>query len=139
MASERHNFIVSAIARKMRSFGFEIIYLDGKPQDIGTKMFDIPPRIINHRPDIVGEKDNMYFCIGEAKTQSDIHSERTKNQIIDFLALVRQNSGNKLILGVPLEAKDDLDKLLVKLGVVNLEQIDFVYIPEILLPYEENL
>jgi len=139
MASERHNFIVSVIARKMRSSGFEIIYLDGKPQDIGTKRFNIPPRIINHRPDIVGEKDGIFFCIGEAKTQNDIHSERTKNQIIDFLALVRQNSGNKLILGIPLDAKDDLEKLLVKLGVVNLEQLDFVYIPELLLPYEENL
>ena len=139
MASERHNFIVSAITRKMRSNGFEIIYLDGKPQDIGTKRFDIPPKIINHKPDIVGEKDGLYFCIGEAKTWNDIHSDRTKNQIVDFLEIVRQNSGNRLILGIPLNAKDDLERLLVKLGVASQEQLEFVYIPEVLLPYEEDI
>jgi len=112
---------VSAITRKMRSNGFEIIYLDGKPQDIGTKRFDIPPKIINHKPDIVGEKDGLYFCIGEAKTWNDIHSNRTKNQIVDFLEIVRQNSGNRLILGIPLNAKDDLERLLVKLRVASQE------------------
>lgn len=139
MASEQHNFIVSAIGRKMRSIGFEIIYLDGKYQDIGTNKFDIPPKIINHKPDIVGEKGGMFFCIGEAKTENDINSNRTKNQIIDFLELVRQSPGNKLILGVPLNAKGDLEKLLIKLGLANQEQLDFVYIPETLLPNEENI
>ena len=36
MASEQHNFIVSAIARKMKLDGFGIIYLDGKYQDVET-------------------------------------------------------------------------------------------------------
>ncbi|HOV23362.1 MAG TPA: hypothetical protein PL107_03730 [Candidatus Marinimicrobia bacterium] len=139
MASEKHNFIVSAIARKIRQDGFRIIYLEGKYQDIDTKKFDIPPKIINHKPDIIGEKDNMFFCIGEAKTKTDIFSERTKNQIIDFLTIVRLSSGNKLVLGIPLNAKENLEKLLIELGIVNQKQIEIIRIPEELLPYEEEI
>lgn len=139
MASEQHNFIVSAIARKIRQDGFRIIYLDGKYQDIDTRKFDIPPKIINHKPDIIGEKDGIFFCVGEAKTRNDIFSKRTKNQIIDFLTIVRLNSGNKLVIGTPLNAKEDLEKLLIALGVVNQKQIEIIYIPEELLPYEEKI
>lgn len=60
MASEKHNFIVSAIARKIRQDGFRITYLDGKYQDIDTKKFDIPPKIINHKPDVIGEKEGIF-------------------------------------------------------------------------------
>ena len=139
MASEQHNFIVSAIARKIRQDGFRVIYLDGKYQDINTEKFDIPPKIINHKPDVIGEKDSIFFCIGEAKTKNDLLTERTKNQIIDFLTIVRLNSGNKLVIGTPLNAKEDLEKLLIALGVVNQKQIEIIYIPEELLPYEEKI
>ena len=139
MASEQHNFIVSAIARKIRQDGFRVIYLDGKYQDINTEKFDIPPKIINHKPDVIGEKDSIFFYVGEAKTRNDIFSERTKNQIIDFLTIVRLNSGNKLVLGIPLNAKEDLEKLFIKLGLVNQKQIEIIYIPGELLPYEEEI
>lgn len=139
MASERHNFIVSAITRKMKLGGFRIIYLDGKYQDVEMERPDIPPKIINHRPDIIGVKTGMIFCIGEAKTKGDIRSERTKNQITDFLTIVKLGPGNKLILGVPLTAKEDLKRLLLKLGFVNQEQIEIIYIPEELLPREEEI
>lgn len=139
MALEKHNFIVSAIARKIRQDGFRIIYLDGTYQDIDTKKFEIPPKIINHKPDVIGEKESVFFCIGEAKTKNDLLTERTKNQIIDFLAIVRLNSGSKLVLGIPLNAKEDLEKLLRKLGVVDKKQIEIISIPEKLLPYEEEI
>ena len=53
MASEQHNFIVSAIARKIKLYGFRIIYLDGKYQDVETEKPDIPPkiRLIGNRRD----------------------------------------------------------------------------------------
>lgn len=139
MASEKHDFIVSAIVRKIRQDGFRVIYLDGKYQDINTEKFDIPPKIINHKPDVIGEKDSIFFCIGEAKTKNDLLTERTKNQIIDFLAIVKLNSGNKFVIGIPLNAKEDLEKLLIELGVVNQKQIKIIYIPEELLPYEEQI
>lgn len=139
MASEQHNFIVSAIARKMKLYGFRIIYLDGKYQDVETERPEIPPKIINHKPDIIGENNDMVFCIGEAKTRDDIRSERTKNQIADFLSIVKLKPGNKLIIGIPLTAKEDLGKLLLKLGFGNQNQIEIISIPEELLPHEEEI
>ncbi|KUK55983.1 MAG: hypothetical protein XD79_0369 [Atribacteria bacterium 34_128] len=139
MPSEKHDFIVSAIVRKIRQDGFRVIYLDGKYQDIDTEKFDIPPKIINHKPDVIGEKESIFFCIGEAKTKNDLLSERTKNQIIDFLTIVRLSSGNKLVLGIPLNAKENLEKLLIELGIVNQKQIEIICIPEELLPYEEEI
>ncbi|GAF98987.1 unnamed protein product [marine sediment metagenome] len=139
MASEQHNFIVSAIARKIRQYGFRIIYLDGKYQDVDTKKFYIPPQIINHRPDVIGEKEGIFFCIGEAKTKNDLFNERTKNQIIDFFAIVRLNYRNRLIVGIPLNAKKDLENLLLELGLEHKRQIKVIYIPEELLPHEEEI
>jgi hypothetical protein len=139
MASEQHNFIVSAIARKMKLYGFRIIYLDGKFQDVETERPDIPPKIINHKPDIIGEKNDLFFCIGEAKTKNDIRSERTKKQITDFLSIVKLKPGNKLIIGIPMNAEEDLGILLRKLGLVNQMQIEILSIPEELLPHEEDI
>jgi len=139
VASEKHDFIVSAIVRKIRQDGFRVAYLDGKYQDIDTEKFGIPPKIINHKPDVIGEKESIFFCIGEAKTKNDLLAERTKNQIIDFLTIVRLNSGNKLVIGIPLNAKEDLEKLLIELGLVGQKQIEVIYVPEELLPYEEEI
>ena len=139
MASDKHDFIVSAIVRKIRQYGFRVIYLDGKYQDINTEKFSIPPKIINHKPDVIGEKDNGCFCIGEAKTKNDFLTERTKHQIIDFLAIVKLNPENIFVIGIPLNAKKDLEKLLVELKVVNQKQIEIIYIPEELLPHEEQI
>lgn len=137
MASEKHDFIVSAIVRKIRQDGFKILYLDGKYQDIDSNKYSIPPKIINHKPDIVAIKEDEFFCIGEAKTTNDIFSKRTKNQIRDFLSLVRTNPQNKLFLGVPLKAKDTLHRLLLELDLHQDGQIETIYIPEGLFPSEK--
>ncbi len=139
MASEKHDFIVSAIVRRIRQDGFKVIYLDGKYQDIDMKELDIPPKIVNHKPDVIGGRESMSFCIGEAKTENDLFTRRTKNQIIDFLAVVRLNSESKLVIGIPLNAKRDLEKLLRELRVVNQKQIETIYVPEELLPHEEEI
>ncbi len=139
MASKKHDFIVSAIVRKMRQDGFRIIYLDGKYQDINTEKFDVPPKIINHKPDIIGVKDSVFFCIGEAKTENDIFSKRTKNQISDFFEIIGLNTGNKLILGIPLKTKKNLKRLLFQIGLEGNKQIEILCIPEELLPYEEEI
>ena len=138
MASEQHNFIVSAIARKMKLDGFRIIYLDGRYQDVEIEKPDIPPKVISHRPDLIGAKSGTFFCIGEAKTKNDLRSERTKNQLMDFLTIVKLNPENKLLIGIPLAAKEDLEKLLLKLGLVNQKQMRVVCIPDELLPHEEE-
>ena len=139
MASKKHDFIVSAIVRKARKDGFKIAYLDGDFKAIDTIKPEMPPKIIHHKPDVVGEKENGVFCIGEAKTQSDIFSERTKNQMRDFMKAVELNPRNKLIVGVPENSKGDLERLLSLLGFINHRQIEKIYIPEKLLPYEEEV
>jgi len=88
---------------------------------------------------LLEKKDSKFFCIGEAKTTKDLFTKRTKDQIIDFLAIVGLNSGNKLVIGIPLNAKEDLQKLLIELGVIKQKQIQIIYIPEDLLPYEEEV
>ncbi len=139
MASKRHDFIVSAVVRKMRKGEFKIVYLDGRYQDIGMIKPEIPPKIIRHKPDIIGEKENGAFCIGEAKTEYDIFSKRTRNQISDFMKIVRTNSENKLIIGIPSNSKGGLEQLLCKLGYWHHEQIEILHIPEKLLPYEKEI
>lgn len=139
MASKKHDFIVSAIVRKIRQEGFKIIYLDGKYQDINTEKFDIPPKIINHKPDVIGEKENIFICIGEAKTKNDLFNERSKNQMIDFIKIVELNPNNKLIIGIPLNAKRDLERLLIESGLEHQRQIKIIYIPEELLPHEKEI
>ena len=84
MVSKTHQFMLSLVAIKMRSIGFEPIAYDGDSHQIGTIKLNIPPTIQNHRPDIVGMNQNNKFCIGEVKTENDISSKRTKQQLIDF-------------------------------------------------------
>ncbi len=122
----------------MRQCGFGIIYLDGNYRDVDTKKFSIPPKIINHKPDVVGEKNSDIFCIGEAKTENDIFTERTKKQIVDFFSIVQGNSENKLILGIPIRAKENLNKVLSNLRVIDSPQVDIILVPEQLLPNEED-
>jgi hypothetical protein len=139
MASRRHDFIVSAVARKMRRGDFQVVYLDGRYQDIGITKPEIPPKIMRHKPDVIGEKENEAFCIGEAKTEYDISSERTRNQISDFMAIVGMNCENRLIIGIPSNSSGDLEQLLRKLGYWRHKQIEILPVPEKLLPYEKEI
>jgi hypothetical protein len=139
MASEQHDFILSMIARKIQTYGFSIVNYDGKTQNTCQHKFDIPPQIIHHKPDIIGEKEGNILCIGEAKTKNDIFTKRTKNQIIDFLYIVGLHPQNRLIIGVPTSALSDLYSVLRKLGVDKNIQLEIIHIPEALLPHEEEI
>ena len=118
--------------------GFEILFFEGNSADIGTKKFDIPPKVLYHRPDLVGGNSSGY-CIGEAKTENDIFSERTKEQIKSYLDFLILNKGNRLVLGIPIDAKRDLERLLKNLGGNNCAQVDILSVPMELLPYEEEI
>lgn len=136
MASDSHSFIVAAIARKIRQYGFVVSYLDSNYRDIDIKKFDIPPKIIHHKPDIIGEKEN-FFCIGEAKTVNDLSAERTRRQIQDFFDIVQSNDNNKLIIGIPLSGKYLLNNLLKRIGLLGHRQIEIIFVPDELLSHEE--
>lgn len=104
VASEEHDFIVKMIQIKMKRMGYKIIFMENRI--IGVTQFRIPPKIISHRPDIIGYRkiDNM-VCIGEAKYLGDLKTERTKKQIRDFISISKENKNVDLILGIPLSEK----------------------------------
>jgi len=138
MATRQHDFIVSAISRKIKLNGFKIIYLDGRYQDIEIEKPDIPPKILNHRPDIVGVKNEL-FIIGEAKTKNDLCCQRSKQQFIDFYNITSANPENRFIIGIPMSAIDSLAHLLNELGLAETKQIEILSIPDILLPEEHEI
>lgn len=117
MASKKHDFIVASISRKIRDLGFNITYIEGEYVNISIIKHPIPPKIINHRPDIVGENSTGNYCIGEAKTKNDLKSERTKQQFVDFLDVVNLYDGNFLIIGIPLSAEKNLNHLMGRLNM----------------------
>jgi hypothetical protein len=133
MASKQHNFIVSFIAGKLQKLHFKIIYLDGNYVDCLMQKPEIPPQIINHRPDIIAEDSNGAFCIGEAKTSNDLHSKRTKEQLLDFTNLISINPNNKLIIGIPSDSIEILRNLFVRLGILNHPQIEVFSVPTLLM------
>jgi hypothetical protein len=132
VASKGHDFIVASISRKIRGLGFNITYVDGEWVNISVVKHPIPPKILNHKPDVIGENTKGNYCIGEAKTINDIKSKRTKQQLIDFSEFVNLYSGNFLIVGIPLNAEDELNKLLRKLNLI-CENLIIIRVPDLLL------
>jgi len=138
LASKEHNLIVSIICGQLQRSDFNIIYLDGNYTDFSMEGKTIPPKIIKHRPDIIAENNEGSFCIGEAKTQSDLFSERTKTQFIDFLSFVCINKKNRFIIGIPKGSILILNKLLSNLEIINHPQICIIQVPNFLLKSENE-
>lgn len=133
MATRTHQLILGLIVQAMRNDGVEIHNIDGAyPGMFGEKM-PLPPRIINHRPDILGVKNNGQVCIGEAKTKNDIHAERTETQIRDYISININGMPCAVYLGVPQSAKADLNNLFVKLMVHGDHNIVVVIVPDELI------
>jgi len=126
------------ISGKLQKNNFRIIYFDGNYTDITLLKKELPPKIVNHRPDVVGEKENGVFCIGEAKTKNDLNSLRTKNQLLDFLSFVSINTGNRLIIGIPISAETILNRILIGLNIKDHSQLEIILVPDILLPKQED-
>ena len=132
MASKGHSFIVASISRKIRELGYDITYVDGESSDITRIKPKIPPKLINHKPDIIGENNLGNFCIGEAKTLNDLKSKRSRQQFVDFYEFISLFEGNYLIIGIPSSALFELNKLLAKLNISGSSLI-ILQIPDILL------
>ena len=129
MASIQHQFIIDCIIRKMRYLAFEPICFDGK--SIVVDSLKIPPKVIRHRPDIIGVNKYNELCIGEAKTANDIHSKRTKEQIIDY-----NKAGFLTVIACPkscfLELSSLISKTIPKSGMISILKI-----PDELIPNDE--
>ncbi len=135
MASKVHQFIADLVARRMNIDGYEIVSFEGYSQSEVIKL-KLPPKIIRHRPDLIGIKSNS-IALGEAKTINDFH-QRTKEQLEDFTnGLLSLRADNKVYLGIPLSFEDEANKI-IKLWNLNASNLIILAIPDRLLPYDET-
>jgi len=131
MASLGHEFIVKCLVMKMRELGIEIIAFDGDWRKISTIKLKTPPIIKRHRPDVLGlHYHSNELCIGEAKTQNDLHSERTKEQLVDFSSI----DNCIFIIGIPKTAEMALLNLLGDLRIALSSSVQYIKISEDLYP-----
>lgn len=129
MASEKHQFIMDCIIRKMRYLGYEPVCVDGKSTLVSS--LKIPPKIIRHRPDIIGVNIQNRLCIGEAKTENDVLSKRTHEQIIDYQAV-----GACTILACPQTSFTYLENF-VNRSIKETDDVILMRISNELMPNEE--
>lgn len=140
MASKNHQRIIGIIVRKMRQKEYEVVSFEGKEKIISDIDLRIPPKIIRHRPDVIGVNfKNNKLCIGEAKTGADLVTRRTQEQFSDFSdVLVRVDNSAELIIGIPKSAEPELIKLLQKLNLLENPNVSYVWMPDDLLDGDEE-
>jgi hypothetical protein len=130
MAKKKHQFIVGLIIRQMREYGYTVLFVDGKYSFDLPGHINIPPKIIRHRPDVLGINECGRLCIGEAKTDNDIASNRTMSQIEDFTSIKINNMNCYLIIGIPSMAEEKFFKILRDLGLSENSNIHVLCVPE---------
>ena len=130
MASKQHQFIIGLINRKICEYGFSIIFIDGHVSGAFDRKYSLPPKILRHRPDVIGIDNNGYICIGEAKTKNDIFNERTREELFDFSNYELNGQKCLLIIGVPKSSHESLRNLLNELGILNNRNIEILSIPD---------
>lgn len=128
MASSRHQFMLMMVASKMRSMGFEPVAYDGDWSQINLSRLNKPFKIKNHRPDIIGVNQDGRFCIGEVKTEKDLSSKRTKNQLLDFSENV------EFIVCFPKNSIETVSNKLDHLNIIFKKNVHLLQVPEELMP-----
>ena len=95
--SEEHRTLVIEMAKKICSISPTIYVKADLPITYG---YHKPSKVQNHRPDVYGvhpETNARY--IAEAKTYSDIETDRSTEQIREFIEHVCQHPSGLFILG----------------------------------------
>lgn len=119
----------------MREKGYTIVSFDGNESLISSISLNVPPTLKRHRPDLIGVNlERKKICIGEAKTPNDLHSKRTKEQFADFSnLLINESDKCELIIGILKESENLLKKILYEIGLLNQDNVSYVWVPEVLL------
>lgn len=128
MAGKKHQFIIGLIVKQMREYGCKVKFVEKKY--LCTQNIKIPPQVLRHRPDIFGITDLGQICIGEAKTESDINSARTKEQLKDFSVMILNDMPCEVFLGMPKLCKDRFEKILHDLNIIIYPNLHVLYVPE---------
>lgn len=132
MPSKLHQMLVGLIGRKMRESGYEIVAFHGNEYLFDGKSLNTPPTIMRHKPDLLGINiETQRLCIGEAKTRDDLHTSRTKEQLLDYSRMVCSSGESaEVIVGVPKAAQNEYLDLLRELRLDNNKDFKYVFLPE---------
>lgn len=129
MPSKRHQFIVGLLIKYMKEYGCNIKFVEGTFLSNNDER-KLPPTILRHRPDIFGISNKGCICIGEAKTEIDLWTSRTKEQIIDYLNMELNDFPCEVFLGVPSNPKEKLIRMLINIGVWGAPNLHLLFVPE---------
>jgi len=116
----------------MKQRGFSPIAVDGSIDSLGSLRIDRPQAFGRHRPDAVGVSADGRLCIGEAKTSNDVASNRTLEQLEDYLASSDVDY-SAVLFGYPRSADCVVRKLLKAIGASDCPQLELIPIPDELL------
>jgi hypothetical protein len=130
MTSERHQFILGLIVKKIIQDGFIVKSIEGKLVAALDEKFDLPPKIFRHRPDVMAVNEGGQICIGEAKTEGDLYAHRTKEEFLDFSNVMLNGKFCILVIGIPDTARDTLHGILKELNIYQKDNIRILYVPE---------
>jgi hypothetical protein len=130
MTSKRHQFILGLIIKKIVQDGFTVRSIEGKLVATSYEKFDLPPKILRHRPDVIAVNEDGQICIGEAKTERDLYARRTKEEFLDFSKVMLNGKCCILVIGIPATAKNVLEKIQKELNFFQKDNIQILYVPE---------
>lgn len=130
MAGKKHQFILGLIIKKIREDGFTIFSIDGNCDGAFGIRTKLPPKILRHRPDVIAINEDGQICIGEAKTDSDINSIRTSEEINDYANTELNGKPCFVIIGIPKSSISNLNKLLLKMGLKKADNIFILQVPD---------
>lgn len=130
MASNKHQFLLGLVVKKMREEGFIISAVDGDYPGLFGSKTSLPPTILRHRPDVIGSNEKGQISIGEAKTENDLLNYRTYEQLVDFSTVELNGNKCKVYIGIPSSSKETFTKSLKKIGLTNVDNIHILYIPD---------
>jgi hypothetical protein len=130
VAGERHQFILGLVVKKMREEGAVIHNIDGDYPGLFGEKIPLPPQVLRHRPDAIGIKSNGQLCIGEAKTESDILSLRTYEQLQDFTSIELNGIKCDVFIGIPQSSESNFRRRLEKTGLKECDNLHVLYIPD---------
>jgi len=130
MATQKHQFIIGLIVRKMKELGCKITAIDGDYPGLFGEDMPTPPTILRHRPDVMGIKSDSQICIGEAKTANDIDNQRTLAQLQDFANLELNGKICEVFIGIPKSAEIHFYKILKKIDLRLAKNIHILFVPD---------
>lgn len=137
MKINEHQFILGLINRAFKALNIRIFYVEGKFLGKNDLPYWGSIKILRHRPDLIGINQTKKIFIGEAKTASDLDSERTSEQILDFTSLKLNSQDAYLFLGIPASSEPKAVFLFSKLRVPK-ERYTIITVPDSFLKDRGN-